>query len=243
MSERQISVSLSPALLPFFDLSNTIAVVIDIFRATSSICYGLANGATAIIPVAEVEECLAYREHGFLLAAERDGKVVEGFDFGNSPFSYAADHVKGKTVVLTTTNGTRAIQLCHQAKHIVIGAFGNIDTLSNWLSHRDEDVLLVCSGWKNHVNLEDTVFAGAMVARLRNETTVLDDAAQLALSLYQTGANDVPGFLRNASHAKRMRRLDVSRDIEFCLQENTSPALPYVKDGRLVDGLKETPSS
>jgi len=242
MSERQINVCLSPALLPFFDLSNTIAVVIDIFRATSSICHGLANGATAIIPVAEVEECLAYRDQGFLLAAERDGRVVEGFDFGNSPFSYAAEHVKGKTVVLTTTNGTRAIQLCRQAKHIVVGAFGNIDTLSDWLGNRDEHVLLVCSGWKNHANLEDTVFAGAMVARLRNASTVLDDAARLALGLYETNAEDLPGFLRDASHAERMQRLDISRDIEFCLQENTSPSLPYFQDGRLVDYLREEPS-
>lgn len=239
MPARKISVCLSPALLPSFDLSETIAVVIDVFRATSSICYGLANGAEAIIPVAEVEECLAYRDRGFLLAAERDGKVVEGFDFGNSPFSYTAERVKGKTVVLTTTNGTRAIQQCQQAKHIVIGAFGNIDVLADWLGARQEDVLCVCSGWKNHVNLEDTAFAGALVSRLENEGTELDDAAMLAQRLYDAGKDDLAAFLGNASHTKRMQRLDVGRDIEFCLQENTSPAVPHYQDGRLVDALKQ----
>lgn len=226
-------------MLPTFDLTGTIAVVIDIFRATSSICYGLANGASAIIPVAQVAECLAYRDQGFLLAAERDGRVVEGFDFGNSPFSYTADRVKGKTVVLTTTNGTRAIQLCHDAQHIVIGSFANIDALSDWLQARHEDIVLVCSGWKDHVNLEDTLFAGAVVARLEHETAALDDAARLALSLYGAGKKDLSGFLQNASHTQRMQRLDVGRDVEFCLQENTSPVVPYFRNGKLVDCLGE----
>src|SRR5690606_24551808 len=106
-----VEVCLTPALLPLYDIENSIVVVIDIFRATSSICYGIENGADAIIPVSHVEECAAYQVSGCLLAAERDGKVVEGFDFGNSPFSYVAEKVQGKTIVLTTTNGTHAIHL------------------------------------------------------------------------------------------------------------------------------------
>lgn len=239
MPERKINVCLSPALLPYYDLSKTIAVVIDVFRATTSMCYGLANGAEAIIPVAEVNECLAYRDYGFLLAAERDGNVVEGFDFGNSPFSYTTDKVAGKTIVLTTTNGTRAIQHCQHAKHIVIGAFANIDVLADWLSTHHEDIVLVCSGWKNHVNLEDTVFAGAMVDRLQNTQTELDDSAILAKSLYESAKHDLPTYLRDASHAKRMQRLDIARDVEFCLQENTSPAVPLFTNGKLVNALTQ----
>src|ERR1700749_1221308 len=103
----EINVCLSPALIPLFEVENYIVVVMDIFRASSSICYGIENGAEAIIPVSRVEECAAFGEKGldYLLAAERDGKVVDGFDFGNSPFSYTAEKVAGKTVVLTTTNG------------------------------------------------------------------------------------------------------------------------------------------
>ncbi len=239
MPERKISVCLSPALLPYYDLSQTIAVVIDVFRATTSMCYGLANGAEAIIPVAEVEECLAYRDHGYLLAAERDGKVVDGFDFGNSPFSYTADKVAGKTIVLTTTNGTRAIQHCQQAKQIVIGAFANIDILANWLLTHQEDVLFVCSGWKNHVNLEDTIFAGAMAKRLQNEQTDLDDSAILAMRLYEGAKHDLRGSLQDASHAKRMQRLDISRDVEFCLRQNTSPAIPLFENGKLINAAKQ----
>ena len=114
----QLDVCLSPALISCYNVEEYIVVIIDIFRATSSVCYGIENGAEAIIPVAEVEECEAYRENypGYLLAAERDGKIVEGFNFGNSPFSYAKEKVTGKTVVLTTTNGTQALHKSRTAK-------------------------------------------------------------------------------------------------------------------------------
>jgi len=110
---KKLEVCLTPALLHLYNVEEYIVVIIDIFRATSSICYGIANGAEAIIPVAEVEECMAYREKNpeYLLAAERNGEVVNGFDFGNSPFSYTAENVAGKTIVLTTTNGTQALYL------------------------------------------------------------------------------------------------------------------------------------
>src|SRR5690606_20666376 len=162
----------------------------DIFRATSSMCYGLANGARAIIPVAGLDECLSYRDQGYLLAAERDGRVVPGFDFGNSPFSYTEDKVAGKTVVLTTTNGTQAIQQCRDAEALVIGSFLNIGVLASWLKQQPHHILLVCAGWKNHFNLEDTVFAGALVHRLKTDAWVLDDAAHAAESLYLEGRND-----------------------------------------------------
>src|SRR6195952_1059354 len=156
----KLEVCLTPALIPLYNVEDYIVVIIDIFRATSSICYGIENGATAIIPVSLVEECAAYREKGldYLLAAERDGKVVEGFDFGNSPFSYTKEKVAGKTVVLTTTNGTYALHQSIKAKRIVIGSFLNLTALCIWLTTQPEDVLLVCAGWKNTFNIEDTTF-------------------------------------------------------------------------------------
>src|SRR5476651_1169171 len=148
---KNLHVCLTPALLPLFQVEDYIVVVIDIFRATSSICYGIENGAEAIIPVSQVEECAAYIEKGpdYLLAAERDGKVVERFDYGNSPFSYTKEKVSGKTVQLTTTNGTHALHLSRAAKKIVAGSFLNLTALCNWLKTQHEDILLVCAGWKN----------------------------------------------------------------------------------------------
>src|SRR5476649_1738965 len=184
--KHQLQVCLTPALLPLYNVEDYIVVVIDIFRATTSICYGIENGAKAIIPVSQVEECAAYREKGldYLLAAERDGKVVEGFDFGNSPFSYTKEKVDGKTIVLTTTNGTHALHLSRTARRIVIGSFLNFTAICDWLSAQNENILLVCAGWKNNFNLEDTLFAGAVTDKLANTTHIADDAAIAADDLY-----------------------------------------------------------
>jgi len=234
MSPKSIRVCLSPALLPFYEMDDTIAVVIDIFRATSSMCYGLGNGAKAIIPVAELDECLSYRSRGHLLAAERDGKVVEGFDFGNSPFSYTKDKVDGKTIVLTTTNGTRAIRQCNGAQAVVIGSFLNITALCEWLKQQHSHLLFICSGWKNQFCLEDTVFAGAMVERLEGTGAVLDDAAYAAASLYREARNDMPAYLSKASHSRRMQHLDIAKDIAFCLQEDVVSTIPVMQGETLV---------
>src|SRR3984885_13682155 len=173
-----LHVCLTPALLSLYDVEEYIVVIVDIFRATSSICYGIENGAEAIIPVSEVEACSAYREKGlgYLLAAERNGEVVTGFDFGNSPFSYTKEKVAGKTVVLTTTNGTHALHLSRSAKKVVIGSLLNLTALCDWLKIQNENILLVCAGWKNNFNLEDTLFAGAVVDQLKDHSFKPDDA-------------------------------------------------------------------
>ena len=136
----KLHVCLTPALIPLFKVEDYIVVVIDIFRATSSFCYGMENGAEAIIPVSQVVECLAYKEihPEYLLAAERNGEVVSGFDFGNSPFSYTKEKVNGKTVVLTTTNGTHALHLSRSAKKIIIGSFLNLTAVCDWLKNQHE---------------------------------------------------------------------------------------------------------
>jgi 2-phosphosulfolactate phosphatase len=213
-----------------------IVVVIDIFRATSSICYGIENGAEAIIPVSQVEECSAYREKGldYLLAAERDGKVVDGFDFGNSPFSYTIEKVAGKTVVLTTTNGTHALHLSRAAKKIVIGSFLNLTALSDWLKTQNDNVLLVCAGWKNNFNLEDTLFAGAVIDQLKTDGYILDDAALAANDLYQLGKHDINDYLKKTSHGERLKKLGIQKDIDFCLQVDIATAIPVLDGERLV---------
>jgi len=232
----QLSVCLSPALIPLYNVEEYIVVIIDIFRATSSICLGIENGAEAIIPVSQVEECAAYRESGlnYLLAAERDGKVVEGFDFGNSPFSYTKEKVAGKTVVLTTTNGTHALHLSRGAKKIVIGSFLNLSSLCNWLKTQHENILLVCAGWKNNFNLEDTLFAGAVVDRLADFGFKPDDAAIAANDLYQVGKADINQYLKKTSHRERLEKLGIEKDIEFCLQVDLTTAIPVLDDDKLV---------
>ncbi|GGH10588.1 2-phosphosulfolactate phosphatase [Mucilaginibacter phyllosphaerae] len=231
-----LDVCLTPALIPLYNVQDYIVVVIDIFRATSSICYGIENGAEAIIPVSEVEECAAYREKGlnYLIAAERDGKVVDGFDFGNSPFSYTAEKVSGKTVVLTTTNGTHALHLSRSAKKIVIGSFLNLTALCNWLKTQQENILLVCAGWKNNFNLEDTLFAGAVIEQLKDTGFILDDPAIAANDLFRIGKQDIAQYLSKTSHGERLKKLGIEKDIAFCLQVDLTTAIPVLDGEKLV---------
>jgi len=236
MQKKLLEVCLTPALLPLYNVEDYIVVIIDIFRATSSICYGIENGAEAIIPVSEVEECAAYREKGlnYLLAAERNGEVVAGFDFGNSPFAYTAEKVAGKTVVLTTTNGTHALHLSRNAKKIVIGSFLNLTALCNWLKTQNESILLVCAGWKNNFNLEDTLFAGAVIEQLKAGDYVLDDPALAANDLFQIGKDDISQYLSKTSHGERLKKLGIEQDIAFCLQVDIATAIPVLQGEKLV---------
>ncbi|RYY36983.1 MAG: 2-phosphosulfolactate phosphatase [Sphingobacteriaceae bacterium] len=236
MTKKSLEVCLTPALLPLYKVEDFIVVIIDIFRATTSICYGIENGAEAIIPVSQVEECAAYREKGlnYLLAAERDGAVVSGFDFGNSPFSYTKEKVAGKTVVLTTTNGTHALHLSIKAKKIVIGAFLNITALCNWLKTQDENILLVCAGWKNNFNLEDTLFAGAVVEQLKNLGYTTDDPAIAANDMYNLAKDNLEGYLKKTSHSERLKQLGIEADIAFCLNVDITTAIPVLDGDRLV---------
>ncbi len=237
MSEKlTIETCLTPALLPLYNIENSIAVIIDIFRATSSICYGIENGAEAIIPVAQVEECAAYRKKGldYLLAAERNGEVVSGFDFGNSPFSYTAEKVAGKTIVLTTTNGTHALHLSRAAKKVVIGSFLNLTTLCDWLKAQQENILLVCAGWKNNFNLEDTLFSGAVIDQLQSNNYALDDPGIAANDLFQLGKNDLNSYLQKTAHSERLKKLGIEEDIRFCLQVDLTTAIPVLEGEKLV---------
>jgi 2-phosphosulfolactate phosphatase len=198
-------------------------------------CYGLANGAEAIIPVASVEACRSYADTDYLLAAERNGEVLAGFDFGNSPFSYTAEKVAGKTIVLTTTNGTHAINESREAKKVVIGSFLNLGALSTWLKTQPHDVLLLCAGWKNKVNLEDSLFAGALAYHLKDESCKLDDAAILVADLYDLAQGDLKEFMKKTSHSERLKELNIEADIAFCLQTDVVDTIPVLDGDRLVN--------
>ncbi len=231
----KIEVCLTPALLDLYPIENSIVVVIDILRATSSITYGIENGAEAIIPVMNVEDCLAYADQGYLLAAERNGEVVEGYDFGNSPFSYTAEKVAGKTIVLTTTNGTKAMHLAQErAYQVIVGSFLNLSAICDYLKKENKDVLLLCAGWKDNFNLEDTLFAGAVVEQLQGDFTVGDDSSVAALDMYQLAKGDLRGYLQKSSHNHRLIKLNIEEDVRFCLKIDVCKAIPVLQGEILV---------
>jgi 2-phosphosulfolactate phosphatase len=204
-------------------------VVVDILRATSCMVSGFANGVTEIIPVDNVEECSALQKQGYLAAGERNGVKVESFDMGNSPFEYLDEKVKGQKIAVTTTNGTHALHKSLGAKEILIGAFLNLKALTEYLLEKDDDILIVCAGWKGKFNLEDTLFAGALCHALKPAFSYACDAPLAAEAMYQTAKDDMLDYLRNSSHAKRLAKLDVIEDITFCTEESKYDVIPVLK--------------
>ena len=207
MEEKKLKIDacFSPYLYPVYKDDSSIVVIIDVLRATSAICTAFENGAAKIIPVATLEEAKAYKQKGFLVGAERNGLPVDGFDFGNSPFHYMGDHIKGKEIVLTTTNGTQAIEAAKDAYKIVIGSFLNIDSLCTWLINENRNILLLCSGWKNKFNLEDAVFAGAVTDEISKRTDKYEfgDACLALKYLSQMAEKNPNKFLSHSSHKER----------------------------------------
>jgi 2-phosphosulfolactate phosphatase len=235
----KIYTCLSPALVPYQRIEGAVVVVIDVLRATTSMCVALDHGAEHIVPVASVEECAALKAQGYLAAAERNGQTVEGFEFGNSPYSFMHD-LRGKRLAMTTTNGTQAIAAAHAAEHLVIGAYVNISALAEWLLQLAAPrVILLCSGWKNNPNLEDSSFAGALAERLLGHYTAGDDATVLATSLYRTALVAPRRFLDRSSHFARLISLGLQRDAKYCLRADTHPVVPILRQGQLVDALRE----
>ena len=230
---KKIEVCLSPDLLHLFDLKGKIVVVVDILRATSCMVTGLANGINSIIPVATLEECRKLQSEGCICAAERDGMKVNGFELDNSPFSYMNEELKGKCIAVTTTNGTQAIVKSNHAEEILIGAFLNIKAISDYLKEKSNDVLIVCSGWKGNFNIEDTLFAGNLHYLISSGYNDSQDAMIMAAELYVNHKGNLLSLVNRSQHAQRLNRLNIVKDIEFCLTKNVYDVLPLYKDGKI----------
>ena len=234
---KTIETCLTPEMLRHHDLGNKTVIVIDIFRATSCIVTALAHGVQSIIPVATIAEAKIVQNKGYLTAAERQGSKVEGFELDNSPFSYLQPELKGKTIGLTTSNGTQAIRAAQEAGayEVLIGAFLNINVLQTYLEQRSEAVCLLCAGWKGRVNLEDTFFAGAILTYLAQSFTTINDDCALALATYAQGASNPVRFLEQSAHYHRLETLGNKDDITFCLQKGIYNNIPVLKGNSLVN--------
>ncbi len=232
---RNIEVCLSPELVHLFDLKGKIAVVVDVLRATSCMVTAMANGVKEIKPVCDLNVCKELQLKGFIGAAERNGVKEEGFKFGNSPFSYIDNCVQNERLAITTTNGTVAIEKSKLAEEVVIGAFLNKSAIVSYILERDMDVVVVCAGWKGQVNLEDTLFAGALIEALGEKYNHDSDAALLALNAYEKGRGNLCEYLANCNHVQRLSKMkDVGKDIEFCLQEDVYKVVPVLKGDTIV---------
>jgi 2-phosphosulfolactate phosphatase len=226
-----------PGHYPLYAQDMGIVVVIDILRATSAMVTAFEHGVRSIIPVGTIEEARNYiGREGYIAAAERNGEVVEGFAVGNSPIAFKQMDLKGKTIVMTTTNGTKAINLASGARKVVIGSFLNLSALTEWLIKQDENVLLLCSGWKDKFNLEDSVFAGAVMDRLLDSGKfgLEEDSSIAAKYLYMAARDNFMSILKAAPRRKRLESLNLYEDVKFCLTPDQTRVIPILQEGALV---------
>ncbi len=242
---RRIYVSLLPSLIDASRLAGGSAVVIDVLRASTTICTALAAGADRVIPFASVDDArrmadtFAATGERPMLGGERAGVRIEGFDLGNSPFEYERGAVAGRTILFTTTNGTRALLAAAPAERIYVGAFANLTAVVERLAGDLGDVHLVCAGTDGQVTLEDVVCAGAIAASLRQRVpgiVVGNDEATVALALnlgYREEQNRLEA-LRSGLGGRNLVELGYDRDIKFAARVDSAPVVPFLTDGALA---------
>jgi len=237
MSRPRVEVCFTPNLYPLhIEDEYEIVVAIDVLRATSAICSAFHHGVSKIIPVSTLDEAIEYRDNGFIVAAERKGQIVSGFDLGNSPYSYMDPKYKGKTIVLTTTNGTRAINTAKKVNNLIIGSLVNLDAVCEYLMDQGKSVLLLGSGWKNKFCLEDTICAGAIAEKLLKSGDFYseNDSSIAAKYLFLSASENYFGYLKASSHRRRLRALNLNEDIKYCLTPNQTNVVPIRENNYLV---------
>jgi 2-phosphosulfolactate phosphatase len=232
----KIETCFSPSLLHLYDISNSIVVIIDVFRATSTIAAVLHHGAKEIIPVSAVDECIRLGStlENALTAGERDGKVAPGLMHGNSPLEYPREFIAGKTLVLTTTNGTRLLHMCGDAHEIITGSFLNLGAVCDYLLSQQKDVLLACASWKDRFNLEDSLFAGAVYDAIGHAFEMNCDSTRAATHLYRQAKHDLYGFIQDSSHFLRLSKFGLEYDMEYCCKINEHNVLVKLQGDKLL---------
>ena len=228
---------LSPRLLDLYDVDGSIVVIIDVFRATSTIVTALYNGAEKVIPVAGVEDCIAIgKKLSAVTAGERDGKIIEGLQHGNSPAEYPRSFIESKILVLTTTNGTKLLHMAlnRNAAEVITGSFPNLSAVCNHLASSNKNIILGCSAWKDRFNLEDTLFAGAVISKIKNYFIIHCDSSLMAEGIYQLHCKDIYSFIRKTTHWHRLASYGLEKDLEYCVTQDVANVLPVYKEGSLV---------
>ena len=237
MSFPKVDICLSPELYKYHKKDDQIVVVIDVIRASTSICVAISNNVKKLIPVETTEEALDFKAKGLLISGERESMKIEGFDFGNSPTEFLSDSIVGRELAMTTTNGTTAINIAKDASSLIIGSFINSDILISYLENCGKDVLLLCAGWKNTVNIEDTLFAGFVSQRLlgSGRYTADSDSVSLAISVFFAAKNNIYEFITSLSPRLKSKLSFLEEDIKFCLYSDKLNVIPVYKDGCFVN--------
>ena len=237
MISKNISVSFTYDQFKKYSDKKSRVVIVDVLRATSVISTAFELGIKAVIPVKTVEEALLYKDkENHIIAAERNTLKINGFDYGNSPYHYINSDIKGKILVLTTTNGTKAIHIAKEHK-VITASFLNINTVAKYLQNDNNDIIILCSGWKGMFNLEDTIFAGALCKKIleSNKFSSNCDSLRAALELYCSAQGNMFKYLSNSAYRNRNKSDSVIKDTHFCLNPTIkSNIIPIFIEGRLI---------
>jgi 2-phosphosulfolactate phosphatase len=233
---RKVEVCFSPALYPYFEDQSAIVVVVDILRASTAICTAFMNGVKKIIPVGTLEEAKAMKEKGFMVAAERDGIVRDFADFGNSPFNFTESLIKDKDIVYSTTNGTQAIQMASSSYKVIVASFLNFSALNNYLVSEQKHVIILCAGWKNKFNLEDTVFAGAVVNNLiaNGGYDTVCDSAFASRDLWHLAKDNLLQYIDKAAQRHRLKKNGLDDVLEYCHTMDLTDIIPVLENDYLI---------
>jgi len=231
----------TPGEVAEVDLADRLVVVVDVLRATSTIVEALANGARAVVPVATIEEALRLVRNlgreGALLCGERGGLRIEGFELGNSPAEFTAERVAGKTLVMTTTNGTAALVGVAGARRVYVGAFANLGAVAAAVADADADVAVVCAGRGRRFALEDALCAGALLRRVRARrgrgVRAGNDAAWVAQRLARSLVDPAP-VLRRTAAARELVAVGLGADVEWCTVVDRSGVVPVFRERQVT---------
>jgi 2-phosphosulfolactate phosphatase len=221
-----------------YEVHDSIVVIIDVFRATSTMATALYNGASKIIPVDSAELCIEMgKQTGGITAGERDGKIIPGLAYGNSPSEYPRSFIENKTLVITTTNGTKLLHMALKqgAKEVITGSFPNLSKVVSFLKEQNANIILGCSGWKNRFNIEDTLFAGAVIEEIKDQFTIHCDSSYMANNLYNMHKADLPNYIKTLTHWHRLAAYGLEEDMLYCISKDVAPSLPIFKNGALID--------
>jgi len=242
MSTRSIEVFSTAQAFQEDEVRNKTVVVIDVLRASSSMVTALVNGAKGIIPVEDMAAASKIAANldakNVLLCGEKDGYKIDGFQLGNSPMEYSRETVEGRTLILNTTNGTKAVSRSALANRILIGCFLNAGAVVDHIRNSEDDIILICAGWKTRLSLEDMLCAGLIVDRLLNGVVddLASDGAKIAHLLYKKYEHDIEAAVRQSSHARRLNGIAHPNDISYCSQIDIINIVPQVnlKDGIIL---------
>ena len=231
-----VDVCLSPVLYPKYHREESVVVIVDVFRATSTIIAAFENGARSIYPVATTNEAAEWKARGFLVGAERNCRRCSFADFGNSPFDYRPELIEGKDIVFTTTNGTKAILYAQSAHRIIMGAFANLQAIADDCIRENRDVVVLCSGWEDKINIEDTLFGGALVEILQlHGFQPAGDSALIAFALWQLSKTNLKEYINKTEHYERLRINSLEDNVPYCLTLNQSKLVPvYSKEEKCL---------